>query len=186
MRRVIVSLVVVTLVAFGLLGATRSPHYVFGQSASPSPGDQVPEGVSFQFIAYGQLPPDMQAPEGFSMFRLALDPGASFPADKNDPTTALGYVEKGTLTLMLEMDITVLHAGTGNQEPTAQDFEMMPANQRFTMTVGDSAIFPANTAGTVTNDGAEQAILLIAQLEPPGYSEGEMATPGAGMGTPSS
>jgi len=186
MRRVIASLVVVTVLAFGLLGAARSPHNALGQNATPSPEEQVPEGVSFQFIAYGTLPPDMQAPEGFSMFRLALDPGASFPADKNDPTTALGYVEKGTLTLMLDTDITVLHAGAGNQEPTAQDFEMMPANQQFTMTVGDSAIFPANTAGTVTNDGTEQAVLLVAQLEPPGYSEGEMATPGSGMATPGS
>ena len=183
MRRVIASLIVVTLLTFGLLGAARSPHHVLGQSASPSPDDQAPEGISFQFLAYGQLPADLGPQAGFSMFGLRLKPGSGFPIDKNDPTTALVYVEQGTLTIMADVDITVLHAGQGNQEPTEQDYETMAAGQRFTMTVGDSAVFPAYTSGQVTNDGSAEVIVLVAQLEPPGYQE---ATPGAGgeMATP--
>jgi quercetin dioxygenase-like cupin family protein len=175
MRRVIASLVVVTFLAIGLFGAAHSPHRVLGQSASPSPDEQAPEGISFEFIAYGQLPANMEPQEGFTMFRLHFKAGSGFPIDKSDPTTALVYVEQGTLTITADTDITVLHAGAGNQEPTEQDFEKMAAGQQFTMTVGDSAVFPAYTSGQVTNAGSDEVVILIAQLKPPGYEEGTPA-----------
>ena len=183
MRRIMALLAIVALLSIGLIGAARSPHGVLGQAASPSPEEGLPEGISFGFIATGPLPADMEVPAGISMFRIYLDGGSSFPIDPNDPTTALAYVEQGTLTVAIDKDITVLHAGPENQEPTDQDFENMAAGQQFTMTVGDSAVFPAHTSGTVSNDGTEQVVLLVAELEPPGYEEGapstddELATP---------
>ncbi len=44
------------------------------------------------------------------------------------------------------------------------------------MEVGDSALFPASTAGEVRNDGTENVVLLVALIEPNGE---EGATPAA-------
>jgi quercetin dioxygenase-like cupin family protein len=125
----------------------------------------------------------MAPQEAMSMFRIAFKPGSGFPVEKSDPTTALVTIEKGTLTITVDTDIVVLHGGNMTGQMTQQDFMTMPAGQEFTMTVGDSAVFPANTGGTVSNAGTEDAVVLVAQLEPPGYSEG---TPGPMMGTPTS
>jgi quercetin dioxygenase-like cupin family protein len=174
MHRIIAALAVMSLVSMALIGSVTAPHRALGQDASPSPGMQAPEGVTFQFIAYGQLPQNMPPQEAMSMFRISFKPGAGFPVDKTDPTTALVSVERGTLTVTVDADIVVLDGGNMTGQMTQQDFKTMPAGQQFTMTVGDSALFPGNTAGTVSNAGTEDAVILVAQLEPPGYSE---ATP---------
>ena len=182
MRRIVAVVAIVALLSVGLFGAARSPHQVLGQSASPSPGE-APPGVSFDFLAFGTLPANMEPQEGFSMFRLHFKTGAGFPIEKTDPTTALVYVEQGTLTVTADIDIEVLLAGAANQEPTQQDYETMPAGQQFTMKVGDSAVFPGYTAGEVRNNGSDEVVILVSQLSPPGYEE---STPAAGMSTPGS
>ena len=108
MRSIIAALAAVALMSLAILGVTSSPHRVLGQEASPSPGELAPEGISFQFIAYGLLPQDMEPQEGFSMFRLTFTAGAGFPIENTDPTTALVYVEQGALTLTANTEITVL------------------------------------------------------------------------------
>ena len=80
-------------------------------------------------------------------------------------TLALAVVEAGTVSFNIDAPITVLHS-VGNEEPTAEDFEAFPAGQDFTMEVGDSALFPASTAGEVRNDGTEDAVILAAIIEP--------------------
>jgi hypothetical protein len=182
MRRIIAALAVAALITVTLIGVATSPHRALGQQASPSPGEQAPPGISFQFIAYGLLPQNMEPQNALSMFRISFKPGAGFPVDKTDPTTALVSVEKGTLTVMVDTDITVLSGVGMNGEMTQQNLKTMPAGQKFTMTVGDSALFPAYSAGTVSNEGTDDVTVLAAQLEPPGYFE---ATPGA-MATPGS
>jgi mannose-6-phosphate isomerase-like protein (cupin superfamily) len=182
MRRIIAALAVVALVSLAIAGAVASPRRVIGQEASPSPGMQAPVGITFQFIGYGKLPQNMEPQDAMSMFRILFKPGAGFPVDKTDPTTALVTVEKGTLTVTVDTDIVVLHGGAMTGQMTQQDFTAMPAGQQFTMTVGDSALFPAYSSGQVSNEGPDDLTILVAQLEPPGYSE---ATPGA-MATPGS
>lgn len=174
MRRLsVVLLSIVILVGSLVLGGGR---LVAAQDATPAAGDETPpEGVTFEFLGGGETEVLPSAPAGISLVRITLAPGASFPAEADDPSLALVVVEAGTVTFNIEAPVTVLHP-VGNKEPTAEDFEAFPAGQDFTMEVGDSALFPASTAGEVRNDGTEDAVLLGALIEPNG---GEGATPAA-------
>ena len=170
MRRLsVVLLSIVILVGSLLLGGGR---LIAAQDATPAA--EAPEGVSFEFLGGGETDVLPSAPAGISLVRITLAPGASFPAEADDPSLALVVVLAGTVTVNIEAPVTVLHPV--NKEPTAKDFEAFPAGQDFTMEVGDSALFPASTAGEVRNDGTEDAVLLGALIEPNG---GEGATPAA-------
>ena len=173
MRRLsVVLLSIVFLVGSLLLGGG---HLVAAQDATPVTGDEEapPEGVTFEFLGGGSTDVLPSAPAEVFLARVTLAPGASFPSEADDPALALVVIEAGAITFNFEVPITVLHP-VGNEEPTAEDFEEMPAGQDFTMEVGDSALFPASVAGEVRNDGTEDAVLLAAIIEPNGE---EGATP---------
>ena len=170
MRRLsVVLLSIVFLVGSLLLGGG---HLVAAQDATPVAGDEEapPEGVTFEFLGGGETDVLPSAPVEVFLARVTLAPGASFPVEADDPSLAVAVVEAGTVSFNIEAPVTVLHS-VGNEEPTAEDFE---AGQDFTMEVGDSALFPASTAGEVRNDGTEDAVALAALIEPNGE---EGATP---------
>ena len=173
MRRLsVVLLSIVFLVGSLLLGGG---HLVAAQDATPVAGDEEapPEGVTFEFLGGGETDVLPSAPAEIFLARVTLAPGASFPSEADDPALALAVIEAGAITFNIEAPVTVLHS-VGNEEPTAEDFEEMPAGQDFTMEVGDSALFPASVAGEVRNDGTEDAVALAAFIEPTGE---EGATP---------
>jgi len=172
MRRLSLSvalLSIVILVGSLLLGGGR---LVAAQDATPAAGDEgaPPEGVTFEFLGGGETDVLPSAPASIFLARVTLAPGASFPVEADDPSLAIVVIEAGAITFNIEAPVTVLHS-VGNEEPTAEDFE---AGQDFTMEVGDSALFPASTAGEVRNDGTEDAVALAALIEPNGE---EGATP---------
>ena len=162
MRRLnVVLLSIVFLLGSLLFGGG---HLVAAQDATPA-DEAPPEGVTFEFLGGGGTDVLPSAPAQVFLARATLAPGASFPSEADDPTLALVVIEAGTFTLNFEVPITVLHP-VGNEESTAEDFEEMPAGQDFTMDVGDSALFAPNIAGEVRNDGTEDAIALVAIIEP--------------------
>lgn len=115
--------------------------------------------------------------------RIRFDPGASFPIEATDPSVTLVSVKTGTVTVQVEVPITVMRAATiaafaspGVDESVVPPPEVIAASTRFAMTVGDSASFPANIAGGVRNVGREATVILIASIEPP---EGGVAGPPA-------
>jgi quercetin dioxygenase-like cupin family protein len=173
MRRLSVALLSIVIL-FGslLLGGGR---LVAAQDATPVAGDEEapPEGLTFELLGLGETDVLPSAPAEIGLVRVTLAPGTSFPGEADDPSIALVVIEAGAITFNFEVPITVLHP-VGNEEPTAEDFEEMPAGQDFTMEVGDSALFPASVAGEVRNDGTENAVALAAFIEPSGEEE---ATP---------
>ena len=161
MRRLsMVLLSIVILVGSLVLGGGR---LVAAQDASPAAEE--PEGVTFEFLGGGETEVLPSAPAEVYLARVTLAPGASFPSEADDPALALVVIEAGTVTFNIEAPVTVLHP-VGNEEPTAEDFETFPAGQDFTMDVGDSALFPPNVAGEIRNDGTEDAMALVAIIEP--------------------
>lgn len=48
----------------------------------------------------------------------------------------------------------------------AGEQESAPAQTEYTMTVGDAYLSPANSGGSLRNDGSDEAILLAAIVYP--------------------
>jgi len=183
-----------SLAAVLLLGALALAGLrpAVAQDATPPAEEDVfgLEGVAFEplgFVTAEELP---AAPADLALIRFTIDPGAGFPVEASDPSAALVLVESGTLTVQVEVPITVTRAATiaafstpGADERTIPAPEEMAAGTAFTMGAGDSAYFPPSIAGQVTNAGQEPAVLLAATIEPQS-GDGAAASPAAGTPAP--
>lgn len=180
------SLFVLALVAMlGVALIGRGPG-IAAQDATPAGGgEEMPAGVTFSPIAFGQAQ-QLMLPDAadLALFRLTIDPGATFTDQGNDPSTGLLYVESGTVTLTLKDSVQVLRAqsmasmiGGPGATPMAEGtspFEEVAANTEFQLEAGDSVLIPANVGGEARNDGDQPVSLLVASVGPP---EGPEATP---------
>jgi hypothetical protein len=156
---------------------------MLGTTVVAAQDDGFGEGVTLEFIGYGEtaaLPPGTTE---IAQLRLIMEPGGSFPLDPEDPAVALVSVEAGAVTFAVDAPITVLHPAADG-EPGPEDFEQFAAGEEFTMEQGDSAIFPPRVPGEARNDGEEEASLLIANIAPiapdeatPVVDEQNLATP---------
>ena len=191
MRRfsIVVPLLVVMLI--GLVAVGRGSPSTLAHEGTPGADEfEVPEGVTFTplgFVTAEELP---AAPADLGLIRFTLEPGAGFPVEASDPSAALVLVESGTLTVQVDVPITVTRAATiaafstpGADESTIPAPEEMAAGTEFTMGAGDSAYFPPSIAGQVTNAGQEPAVLLAATIEPQS-GDGAAASPAAGTPAP--
>lgn len=142
MRRFSVPFAVMVIVLLGLL-APRSLPLATAQEGTPAAEDELPPGVTSEFIAgasAAELPP---TPAFMVLVRLTLEPGAVLPADPNDPSGAFVVVEAGTITVRLE-------------DPATE----------ATLGPGESFYGPPFVAGEVSNQGQEPAVLLLAIIGP--------------------
>ena len=184
MRRVLILASLVAVMALSLVVVGRTGVITLAQEGTPgTEGTPAEEGVfagaRLTFLGIGTAEQLPAAPVDFGFARITLEPGASFPVDASDPSVALGLVEAGTFTLRVEAPIQITRAATiaafstpGVDPSAVPTPEAIPAGTEFTMTVGDSAVFPPSVDGEVRNDGQETAVLLLASLEPHEGSEG--------------
>jgi len=176
----------ISMCMLALLGWVALSHSVIAQDATPAGGDEsMPPGTTFTPLAFGQVQ-QLMLPDGdFVLFRITIDPGANFPADANDPSTGLVYVESGTVTINATAPLNVLRASTmammvgsiASATPTTEEappFEQIAANTDFQLAAGDSVLVPGNVGGNLRNDGTEQVSILIANIGP---SEDQQGTP---------
>jgi len=169
-----------------LLGWVALSHPVAtAQDATPAGGDEsMPPGTSFTPLALGQAQ-QLMLPDAADvvLFRFTIDPGADLPADPHDPSTALLYVESGTVTITAEVPLDILRASAmaalvgadANATPTTKGgpaYEHVAANTAFQLAVGDSVLVPGNVGGDLRNDGTEQVVLLVASIGPPESQQG--------------
>jgi quercetin dioxygenase-like cupin family protein len=164
---------VVVITMLGLVGSAGAAMATAQDSTPASEEESTDEGVAYQFIGYG-MAETLPSPAELSILRLTLDPGAQFGLDPADPAVALVVVESGAATFMVDAEITVLHA-PAEGEMFSQDFEVMPANETFTMEAGASAVFPNNVGGELRNEGDEPLSILVADITPSDTDAG--ATP---------
>jgi quercetin dioxygenase-like cupin family protein len=164
MRRGSVVALLITLVLAIVAGQGLNPS-TQAQDATP-PADQqagAPEGVSFVTLASGTIEVLSPGTANLVFGRIRLAPGATLPFDPTDPSVDLVYVSSGTLTFRVEADMTVargVRAGT----PIPAEPEAIPANTEFTLSDGDSALFPPNASGEVRNDGDEDATAWVTNV----------------------
>jgi quercetin dioxygenase-like cupin family protein len=155
----LISLMIATVAGLGMNLGTRA------QDATPPAGQQggAPEGVSFVTLASGTIQVLSPGTANLVLGRIKLDPGATLPFDPTDPSVDLVYMTSGTLTFTIDAPMTVargVEAGT----PIPTEPEAIPANTEFTLSDGDSALFPPNAGGEVRNDGDEEATAWVTNV----------------------
>jgi quercetin dioxygenase-like cupin family protein len=156
----------------GLAVITTQPP-ARAQEATPTSDEMSFEGLTFEPLA---IVDGLDVPPSSELFvaRVGLDPGAMLPSSESDQQDGLLIVEAGTLTLRMEIPLTISRAGSiGAAIATAEasgEFalqgEAIPSGQEFTMTAGDAVYVPAHVAGEVRNDGQEHAEALLILLGP--------------------
>jgi quercetin dioxygenase-like cupin family protein len=116
--------------------------------------------VTFLTLASGTIEVLSPGTANLVLGRIRLAPGASLPFDPADPSVDLVFMGSGTLTFRVEAPMTVARgAQAGTPVPTEP--EEIPAGTEFTLSDGDSALFPPNISGEVRNDGAEDAVAWV-------------------------
>jgi quercetin dioxygenase-like cupin family protein len=164
MRRGSFVALLITLVLSIVAGQGLDPS-THAQDATPASEQQTgaPEGVSFVTVASGTIEVLSPGTANLVLGRIRLAPGATLPFDPTDPSVDLLYMSTGTLTFRVEAPMTVargIRAGT----PVPTEPEAIPANTEFTLSDGDSALFPPNAAGEVRNDGTEDATAWVTNV----------------------
>ena len=167
MRRIPVLLSILAIVLLGLFAMGHSTNVTRAQQATPSAGDDEsapPPGVTFEFLGVGSVDALPPAPADLGLYRLTLASGAAFPVDASDPSLALVYVESGTLTVAVDVPLSILRGASVAGGEFAQD--AIAAGAEATVGAGDSFIGPAYAGGELRNDGTEPAVFLLAGIEP--------------------
>jgi len=164
MRRGSVVALLIMLV-FALFASHGMNPSTLAQDATPPSGQQAgaPEGVSFVTLASGTIQVLSPGTANLALGRVRLAPGASLPFDRTDPSVDLVFMASGTLTFNMEAPMSVAR-GAKAGTPVATEPEDIPAGTEFTMSDGDSALFPPNAAGEVRNDGDEDAVAWVTNV----------------------
>lgn len=190
LRRRSAPLSLVACVAVGLVGlvtAGGARPLALAQGGTPAAGGFVaPVGLRSETLGLGttgELPP---APAGFTLSRVTIEPGGSFPAGRRlgglgaDATLLLVVVESGTLTLRVEAPLYVLRAAARAMlaTPDAGPIfpEEVPAGTEVVLAAGDSTVLPPRAPGAVRNPEPEPAVVLLAAVEPYGGDVAPAAT----------
>jgi quercetin dioxygenase-like cupin family protein len=155
----LITLVLAIVASQGLRSGTQA------QDATPPSEQQAgaPEGVSFVTLASGSIEVLSPGTANLVLGRVRFAPGATLPFDPTDPSVDLLFVSSGTLTVRVEAPMKVarsVEAGT----PAPTEPEEIPANTEFTMSDGDSALFPPNASGEVRNDGDEDVTVWVTNV----------------------
>jgi hypothetical protein len=182
MRRLAVlpSIVVVMLLS---VRAVPEPSAALAQEATPAVADFMPEGITFEPMAFATglaLPSTGEV----SVARISLEPGVGFEIDEGDPTYALAIIESGELTIRLNGVLTITRAeafvAAMDDEAAGEVYtpatEMTTAGQEVALQAGDTALFPPKVSGEVGNNGQERAVAMVVFMGPPEDITGE-ATP---------
>lgn len=131
------------------------------QDATPPAAEATPTGATFRPLAAGSVEVLSPSTASIVLGRLSLDAGSSIPFDPEDPSAILVFISSGELTFHVNVPMTVARAGT---EGTPTPPEEVTADTEFTLSEGDSAIFPGSMTGEVRNDGAEDASAIVVDV----------------------
>jgi hypothetical protein len=132
------------------------------QEGSPVADDEgLPEGVSFEILSVGSVDAFPELPADLQLYRVGFAPGASIVLSP-DPALSLVYAEAGTITMVVDGDVTVIRS-PGPEGPEA--VESFAAGEAFTLEATDSVLIPLTAlGGEVRNEGTEEASLLVVNL----------------------
>jgi hypothetical protein len=164
MRRGSVVALLISLV-FAIVGSQGMSLSTLAQDATPPSDEQagVPEGVSMVTLASGTIEVLAPGTANLVLGRIRLAPGATLPFDPTDPSVDLVYMTGGALTFRIDAPMTVAR-GVKPGTPVPAEPEAIPANTEFTLTDGDSALFPPSAGGEVRNDSDQDATAWVTNV----------------------
>ena len=114
--------------------------FIFGAPAAGQE-DAMPEGMTLDFLALATVDRLPAEADTLFLFRVTFAPGASMPIDpRYGSGLVLSDIERGALTVDVDGEVSVSQA---DGAPGAE--VVMPGGEPFTLTAGDSAMFPART-----------------------------------------
>ena len=160
-RGSIIALLIVATLAAGFVGGVQLGAQA--QDATPPASTEAgtTEGAVFRPLAAGTIEVLAPSTANVVLGRLSLAPGASIPFDPEDPSAVLVYQASGELTFRVDVPMTVARAaGSGTPTPP----EEVTADTEFTLSDGDSALFPGAMGGEVRNDGTEEATAWVVDI----------------------
>jgi hypothetical protein len=156
MRRHLILAVVIVLGLAIASGESQSP----ARAQEGTPVTEVTfEGATIEAGAFGPVPAFPPEPAEIGVLRLRFEPGGRLLVPANDPGMAIHFLDSGTMTIRFSAPVVVVRG-------EAQTQEQVPANTPFTLAAGDAFVAPSPSGGEFRNDGAEDAILLIAVTAP--------------------
>ena len=131
------------------------------QEATPTgQAGGTPEAVRGRPLAAGSIEVLAPGTGNIALGRIVLEPGTTLPFNPMDPSAVLLYMGAGELTVRIAAPMTVArNPARGTPVPTEP--EAVEANTEFTMSEGDSALFPPAVAGEIRNDAAEAATVWV-------------------------
>ena len=132
------------------------------QDATPA-ADQAAAAseATFRAVAAGTIEVLAPSTANLVLGRIALAPGASLPFDPQDPSALLVYMSSGEMTFRVAVPMTVARGGNDGTPVPPED---VAADTEFTLSNGDSALFPGAMAGEVRNDGTEEATAWVVDI----------------------
>jgi hypothetical protein len=152
------ALLVGLLTLLGGLGAATA------QEATPAAEQAAgtPQPATFRALAAGLIEVLEPSTANVVLGRISLQPGASIPFDPTDPSAILVYMASGELTFRVDVPMAVARAAGGGGTPTPP--EEVAADTEFTLSEGDSALFPGTMAGEVRNAGTDEAAAWVVDI----------------------
>ena len=164
MRRGSVVALLITLVIAIVASQGMSPG-TQAQDATPPSEQQAgaPEGVTFSTLASGTIEILSPGTANLVLGRVRFAPGATLPFDPTDPSVDLVFIGSGTLTLRVDAPMSVAR-GAQAGTPVPKEPGDIAAGTEFTMSEGDSALFPPNASGELRNDGDVDAVAWVTNV----------------------
>ena len=164
MRRGSVVALLITFV-LSLFASQGLGPSTMAQDATPASGQAAgaPEGVTFVTLAAGTIEVLAPGTANLVLGRIRLAPGATLPFDPSDPSVDLVFVGTGTLSFRVDAPMSVAR-GARAGTPVPAEPEEIAAGTEFTMSEGDSALFPPNASGEVRNDGDTDAVAWVTNV----------------------
>lgn len=173
MHRVSSTFPLLFVLLLGLLTVGLAPAARAQDEAPPAAGEnlELPEGVRFEVMGYA-TGDDFPLMGDIVLFRIRLDSDVTLSVNSDlVPASGLLVVDEGSVTISLDAPVTVLRAA-GEGTPFPMETEVIEAGTEFTLEAGDSTVVPGDPTAELRNDGDEEAVLLLAVVDPRASSGG--------------
>ena len=160
MRQLAVFISAVGILLVGLLAV--GPVSI-GQAQQGTPAASGGTGVTTQVL--GRFPSELAPGQALALLRITFAPGGSV-APHTHPGETVFHLSSGTLQFTLhEGEAQLVRAVDGvpaAATPTAG--EALPVGEEITLNAGDTIYYDATVVQSERNDGAEDAVVLVANL----------------------
>jgi quercetin dioxygenase-like cupin family protein len=160
MRRFTILISALGIVLIGLLAVGFTS---IGQAQQSTPAAGGAAAITTEVL--GRVPSELAPGQALALMRVTIAPGAS-AAPHTHPGETLAHLASGTLQFTLHEGaaqlVRAVDGAAAAATPTAM--ESIAVGDEITLNAGDTIYYDAAVVQSERNDGAEDAVLLLANL----------------------